>query len=75
MKITIGKYVRNTSVREYRRLAGKHGRMGSMSQKGRKSVKMKKCPRNESFTGSVDARVRLMVRGGYLPIRGSKRMA
>ena len=32
-------------------------------------------PRNESFAdGSVGARVRLMVRGGFLPVRGSERM-
>ena len=32
-------------------------------------------PRNESFAdGSVGARVRLMVRGGCLPVRESERM-
>ena len=36
---------------------------------------MKESPRNESFAdGSVGARVRLMVRGGCLPVRGSERM-
>ena len=36
---------------------------------------MKESPRNESFTdGSFGARVRLMVRGGCLPVRGSERM-
>ena len=36
---------------------------------------MKSRPRNENYTnGSVGARVRLMVRGGYLPLRGSKGM-
>ena len=29
---------RSTSVREYRRLPGKHGRRDSMRQKGRKSM-------------------------------------
>ena len=39
-------------------------------------MKMKRCPRNESFAdGSVGVRVRLMVRGGCLPVRGSERMA
>ena len=38
-------------------------------------VQMKESPRNESFAdGSVGARVRLMVRGGCLPVRGSERM-
>ena len=31
----IGKYGISTSVTEYRRLAWKHGRIGSMRQKGR----------------------------------------
>ena len=36
---------------------------------------MKECPRNESFAdGNVGAGVRLMVRGGCLPVRGSDRM-
>ena len=32
---------------------------------------MKESPRNESF---ADGRVRLMVRGGFLPVRGRERM-
>ena len=37
---------------------------------------MKRCPRNESFAdGRVGVRVRLMARGGCLPVRGSERMA
>ena len=37
---------------------------------------MKECPRNESFAdGNVGAGVRLMVRGGCLPVRGSDMMA
>ena len=37
---------------------------------------MKECPRIESFAGgNVGAGVRLMVRGGCLPVRGSERMA
>ena len=37
---------------------------------------MKRCPRNESFAdGRVGARVRLMVRGGCLPVRRSEMMA
>ena len=36
---------------------------------------MKESPRNESIAdGSVGARVRLVVRGGCLPVRGSERM-
>ena len=39
------------------------------------NVRIKESPRNESFSdGSVGARVRLMVRGGCLPVRGSERM-
>ena len=36
---------------------------------------MKSQPKNEKYAnGSVGARVRLMVRGGCLPVRGSKGM-
>ena len=39
-------------------------------------MKMKIWPGNKIFAdGSVGARVRLMVRGGCLPVRGSERMA
>ena len=39
-------------------------------------MEMKRFPRNESFAdGSVGARVRLMVMGGCLPVKGSERMA
>ena len=39
-------------------------------------MEMKRCPRNESFAdGSVGARVRLLVRGGWLLVRGSEMMA
>ena len=62
-------------MREYKRVVGEHGKMVSMTQKGRKSiynVRMKGSPRNESFAyGSVGAGVRLMGRGGCLPVRGS----
>ena len=38
-------------------------------------MEMKRCRRNESFAdGSVGARVRLMVRGGSLPVRGTEIM-
>ena len=56
----------------------KHGRICSMRQKGRNSihVQMKRFTRNESFAdGSVGTRVRLMGRGGYLPVRESEIMA
>ena len=46
------------------------------TEREKEYVETKRCPRNESFTdGSVGARVRLMVRGGCLPVRGSERMA
>ena len=36
---------------------------------------MEECPTNESFAdGNVGAGVRLMARGGCLPVRGSERM-
>ena len=59
---------------EYRRLAGKYG--FNETEREKEYVKMKRCPRNESFAdGSVGARVSLMMRGGCLPVRGSERMA
>ena len=46
------------------------------TEREKEYVEMKRCPRNESFAdGSVGARVKLMVRGGCLPVRGCKRMA
>ena len=68
---------RSISVREYNSVVGENGKLVSMTQKGRKGeyVRIKDSPRNESFAdGSVGARVRLMVRGGCLPVRGSERM-
>ena len=54
-------------------MVGEHRKMVSMTQKVRKS--MKESPINESFAdGSVGATVRLMVRGGCLPLRGSVRI-
>ena len=51
-------------MREYKSVVGEQGNMVSMTHKGRKSVRMKESPRNESFAdGSVGARVRLMVKG------------
>ena len=45
------------------------------TEKEKEYVRMKESPRNDSFAdGSVGARVRLMVRGGFLPVRGSERM-
>ena len=56
-----------------REVGNKYGKMDLMIQKG--YVQMKECPRNESFAdGNVGAGVRLMVRGGSLPVRGSDRM-
>ena len=45
------------------------------TEREKEYVRMKESPRNESFAdGSVGARVRLMVRGGFLSVRGSERM-
>ena len=45
-------------MREYKRVVGEHGKMVSMTQKGRKYVRKKESPRNESFAdGSIGARV------------------
>ena len=45
------------------------------TERRKEYVRMKESPRNESFAdGSVGARVRLMVRRGCLPVRGSERM-
>ena len=45
------------------------------TEREKEYVRMTGSPRNESFAdGSVGARVRLMVRGGCLPVRGSERM-
>ena len=45
------------------------------TEREKEYVRMKESPRNESFAdGSVVARVRLMVWGGCLPVRGSERM-
>ena len=50
-------------------------RMGLITQKGKKNVWMEECARRESFAGgSVGAKVRLMGRGGCLPVRGSGTM-
>ena len=57
---------RSISVSEYKSVVGEHGKMVSMTQKGRKSMKEKS--NNESFAdGSVGAKVRLMVRGDVCP--------
>ena len=64
---------RSISVREYKRggrRAWKDG-FNDTEMERREYVRMKESPRNESFAdGSVGARVRLMVRGGCLPVRG-----
>ena len=45
------------------------------TEREKEYVQMKECPRNESFAdGKVGVGVRLMVRGGCLPVRGSDRM-
>ena len=41
-------------------------------EREKEHVRMKECPRRDSFAyGSVGAKVRMMVRGGCLPVRGS----
>ena len=45
------------------------------TEREKEYVQIKECTRNESFAdGNVGAGVRLMVRGGCLPVRGSERM-
>ena len=44
------------------------------TEREKEYVQMKECPRNERFTDGNVAAVRLMVRGGCLPVRGSDRM-
>ena len=45
------------------------------TEREKEYVQMIECPRNERFAyGSVGARVRLMVRGGCFPVRGSEGM-
>ena len=61
-------------IQEGGRQSWKNGFNDTERKKG--YVEMKRCPRNERFAdGSVGAKVRLMVRGGCLPVRGSERMA
>ena len=46
-----------------------------INEREQQYVHMNSRPKNEKYAnGSVGARVRLMVRGGCLPIRGSKGM-
>ena len=45
------------------------------TERDKEYVQMKECPRNEEFAdGNVGVGVRLMVRGGCLPVRGSEIM-
>ena len=45
------------------------------TEREKEDLQMKECPRNESFAdGNVGAGVKLMVRGGCFPVRGSERM-
>ena len=47
----------------------------AINEREQQYVYMKSQPKNEKYAnGSVGARVRLMVRGGCLPVRGSKGM-
>ena len=46
------------------------------TERQKEYVQMKRCPENESFADrSAGASIRLMMRGGCLPVRGSERMA
>ena len=50
MNVVSEKDGRSISVREYKRVVGEHGKMVSMTQKGRKSMyNMKESPRNEQM--------------------------
>ena len=54
-------------------MAGDSG--GGINEREQHYVHMKSQPKNGKYAnGSVGARVRLMVRGGFLPVRGSKGM-
>ena len=57
-------------------MAGDSGGMVfGINEREQQYVYMKSQPKNEKYAnGSVGARVRLMVRGGCLPVRGSKGM-
>ena len=54
-------------------MAGDSG--GGINEREQQYVHMKSQQKNGKYAnGSVGARVRLMVRGGFLPVRGSKGM-
>ena len=60
-------------IQECDRRAWKYG--FNDTEREKEYVRMKESPRNESFAdGSVGATVRLMVRVGCLPVKGSERM-
>ena len=74
------KYVRNvwkkTLVARIQEDGRRQWRNGfGINEREQQYVYMKSQPKNEKYAnGSVGARVRLMVRGGCLPVRGSKGM-
>ena len=73
------KYDRNvwktfvTRIQEYDMRQWRSG--FGINERDQQYAHMKSQPKNEKYAnGSVGARVRLMVRGGCLPVRGSKGM-
>ena len=72
----MGNSGRSTSVVEESEVGKQVWKKGfNDTEREKEYVQMKECPRNESFAdGNVGAGVRLMVRGGCLPVRGSDRM-
>ena len=60
-------------IQEYGRRQWRNG--FGKNERAQQYVHMKRQPKNDKYAnGSVGARVRLMVRGGCLPVRGSKAM-
>ena len=62
-----------TRIQEYGRSLGRNG--FGINERELRYVHMKSQTKNFKYAnGSVGARLRLMVRGGFLPVRGSKGM-
>ena len=60
-------------IQEYGRRQWRNG--FGINERDQQIVHMKRQPKNEKYAnGSIGARVRLMVKGGCLPVRGSKGM-
>ena len=70
---TVWNKIFDARIQEYGRKQWKNG-VGT-NEREQQYVHMKSQPRNEKYANdSMGARVRLMVRGGCLPVRGSKGM-